>query len=41
MVILFTPKKYFEINKDREITKQLIQDLLTENSGRVQIVIYQ
>ena len=40
MGILFTPTKYFEINKDSEITEKIIQDVLTENTERVQVHLY-
>jgi hypothetical protein len=37
---LFTQKKHFEINRDSEITKDLIHDIVNENTDRVQIDLY-
>lgn len=37
MGILFTPEKYFEIKSDSDITEKIIQDILTENTERVQV----
>ena len=37
MGTLFTPEKYFEIKNDSDITEKIIQDILTENTERVQV----
>ena len=37
MGILFTPTKYFEIKQDSEITEKIIQDILAENTDRIQV----
>lgn len=40
MGILFTPTKYSEINQDDEITENLIEEILNQNTYRVQVHLY-
>ena len=40
MGTLFTPTKYFEINQDKEITDNLIEEILNQNTDRIQVHLY-
>lgn len=40
MGILFTPTIYFEINQDNEITEKLIEEVLNQNTERIQVHLF-
>lgn len=40
MGILFTPTVYFEINHDQEITEKFIEEVLNQNTERIQVHLF-